>query len=219
MYQTKESPTDIVNRSRCYAGIGSRTTPRTVLLLMSKLGRVLAQRGLLLRSGGSSGADSAFEEGASISHGKKEIFLPWQGFNYHSSPLFDPPPEAEAMAALCHPNWAACKPPARKLHARNCQQICGIDLTSPVDFVLFWAPERNGRIQGGTATAVNIARQLEIPSFNLKDPTVFTDWQNFVRADHPPASFTLVDPMPPSLSNPFKRKMMEYFKRLFRKHK
>ena len=41
----------------------------------------------------------------------------------------------------------------------------------PVDFVLFWAPEEDGKIQGGTATAVNLARKMEIPVFNLAD-----DW-------------------------------------------
>ncbi len=120
-----------------------------------------------MRSGGAPGADAAFERGCDRVGGKKEIFLPWNGFNGNASPYCDPPEQAEILASFCHPNWRACSPAARKLHARNCQQIYGLNLDSPVHFVLFWAPEKIGKVKGGTATAVNLAREMNIPTYNL----------------------------------------------------
>ncbi len=155
---------------RLYAGIGARATPIEVQHLMRRLGSHLARRGLILRSGGSPGADAAFESGCDAARGEKEIFLPWRGFNAHPSPFHAPPLQAESIAACYHPHWAACAPAARLLHARNVQQICGFNLDELVDFVLFWAPEKNGIVQGGTATAVHLARRMGIATFNLYDP-------------------------------------------------
>ena len=51
------------------------------------------------------------------------------------------------------------------MHSRNCHQILGYDLKSPVDCVITWTP--NGNIQGGTATAIKLAIKHNIPVFNL----------------------------------------------------
>lgn len=194
MHPTEESLEQLVIRSTSYAGVGSRLTPALGLSIMEGAAEVLAKKGLLLRSGGAPGADMAFEWGCYRGNGRKEIFLPWRRFNGNSSPLFRPTAEAEEIAALCHPNWRACTPIARKLHARNCQQVCGEHLDDPVDFVLFWANERNGLVEGGTATAVYLARQLEIPTFNLRFPEIRQIWRSFVErqinreideSDHP----------------------------------
>ncbi|HWL51816.1 MAG TPA: hypothetical protein VNQ90_05245 [Chthoniobacteraceae bacterium] len=162
----------LFSRSNCYAGIGSRAAPAAVLTLMEHTAAHLAGRGLTLRSGGAPGADAAFERGCDRAHGKKEIFLPWKEFNGHPSPYFCPPRQAEVLASFMHPNWASCTPAARKLHARNCQQVCGLRLDDPVGFVLFWAPEEGGKVKGGTATAVSLARELDIPTYNLWNQTL-----------------------------------------------
>jgi predicted Rossmann fold nucleotide-binding protein DprA/Smf involved in DNA uptake len=71
-----------------YSGIGSRRTPENIQELMVKLGHYLAGRGWVLRSGGAEGADTAFEKGCDQVHGRKEIFLPWKGYNNNKSPFF-----------------------------------------------------------------------------------------------------------------------------------
>jgi len=163
-----------------YAGIGSRSSPRPALILISRIARVLADYGLILRSGGAPGADTAFEEGCDQGRGKKEIFLPWKGFNKNASPLYTPPGKAEEIAALLHPNWRAVRPQYRAFHARNVQQVYGLDLDTAASFVLFWAPEENGRVQGGTATAVHLAREMRIPTFNLWNPAISQQWREVV---------------------------------------
>ena len=68
-----------------FAGIGSRQTPQSVQDLMVGIGRYLADRSWILRSGGAVGADMAFESGCDEVHGRKEIFLPWKGYNSNKS--------------------------------------------------------------------------------------------------------------------------------------
>ena len=73
--------------------------------------------------------------------------------------------ETERIASEVHPAWERCNEWARGMHSRNCHQILGYDLKSPVDAVICWTPK--GNIQGGTATAIRIAIKYNIPVFNL----------------------------------------------------
>lgn len=153
---------------RIYAGIGSRKTPDSVLETMYYGAQQLADLNFTLRSGAAAGADSAFEAGCDMVGGSKEIYLPWKGFQGHSSHLHTPTDEALKMAAKFHPNWGACSYGARKLHARNCHQILGIGLDTPADFVICWTP--NGSGSGGTGQALRIAQSHGIPIFDLGAP-------------------------------------------------
>ncbi len=161
-----------------YCGVGSRETPSSALAMMRRIAAYLVDCGYTLRSGHAEGADQAFERGA---EGKAEIFLPWKSFN-SSIPIcgkafFDPTPEAETLAAEIHPSWTKLSNGGRKLHARNCHQVLGPDLDDPVDFVVCWTP--GGRMVGGTATAIRIARREGIHVHNLgrsKDLAVVSSW-------------------------------------------
>lgn len=74
---------DLGAQSPAYAGVGSRETPHEILALMTDVAKILGQHGWTLRSGGARGADTAFEDGAKGF--KREIYLPWRGFNGHLS--------------------------------------------------------------------------------------------------------------------------------------
>ena len=73
--------------------------------------------------------------------------------------------ETERIASEVHPAWDKCNEWARGMHSRNCHQILGYDLQSPVDAVICWTP--NGAVVGGTRTALMIALKYNIPVFNL----------------------------------------------------
>ena len=73
--------------------------------------------------------------------------------------------ETERIASEVHPAWDRCNEWARGMHSRNCHQILGYDLQSPVDAVVCWTP--NGNVVGGTRTALMIAMKYNIPVFNL----------------------------------------------------
>ena len=158
-----------------YSGIGSRETPPAIQQTMRTVAAELGARGWLLRSGHAEGADMAFELGAKDL--PKEIYLPWQGFNGGRAGIdgaIDPASlssykRAVAYAQHFHPAWEKCSQGARALHTRNVYQILGQDLNTPVKCVICWT--KDGKSSGGTGQALRLAEYLEIPVFNLHDPT------------------------------------------------
>ena len=153
-----------------YAGIGARQTPTPVLNQMTILANNLEASGFILRSGGAAGADTAFEEGVR-EEDHKEIYLPWQGFNNSKSSRYGIDQQALHMAKYYHPAWERCSSTARKFHARNCYQIVGKDLQTPVGFVLCWTAD--GKASGGTGQAMRIAEDKSIPIINMQ----WDDWE------------------------------------------
>jgi hypothetical protein len=162
-------------RTMFYAGIGSRKTPPDMLAKMKRVAARLEKLGYTLRSGGADGADSAFAAGC----GKKEIYLPWDGFNGvkqesgHTRIVSEPSQDAEIIASLVHPAFGRLTAPVKKLMARNSHQILGHDLRTPVDFVVCWTPDgaesggERSRDTGGTGQAIALASMWGIPVFNL----------------------------------------------------
>lgn len=181
-----------------YTGIGSRSTPKEIKELMTTLGTCLAENGWTLRSGGAEGADTAFEQGWlkwADSHRNEaeedplaQIFLPWEGFCGKFTSMIGNVivqsehkiEKAEEIASQIHPYWDNCKPAVRTLHTRNVFQVLGPKLNEPSTFVLFWAPEKNGVVQGGTATAVHLARKRGINTYNLMDEAVRVKMKKFL---------------------------------------
>lgn len=151
-----------------YAGIGSRKTPKDVCEFMTKLAIDLEKKGYCLRSGGAEGADQAFEDGAIHA----EIYLPWEGFrnkwSKHDSRFIGILPnnnEAADIARQFHPRWRNLTNSAKKFHTRNVYQVLGYDLQTPVSMVICWTED--GKMRGGTAQALRIAKSKNIPIHNL----------------------------------------------------
>lgn len=153
-----------MSKPKAYAGIGSRKTPPEIQEQMTQAASELSQHGLILRSGGAKGADTAFESGVQDPT-LKEIFLPWKGFNGNESPLYAPLEEAEQIAANYHPNWPNLERYVRRFMARNVHQILGASLNDPALFVLCWTPD--GSASGGTGQAIRIAAAHAIPVFDM----------------------------------------------------
>lgn len=144
-----------------YAGIGSRETPVELKPRIEIIVNRLNQLDYTLRSGGAQGADSYFEEYAN----KKEIYLPWKGFNNNKSELFSVTPAAMKMAMEFHPRPDMLSRGALSLMARNGHQVLGADLKTPCEFIICWT--KDGKELGGTAQAMRIARYYKIPIVNL----------------------------------------------------
>ncbi len=91
--------------------------------------------------------------------------------------------ETERIASEVHPAWDRCNEWARGMHSRNCHQILGYDLQSPVDAVICWTPD--GAVVGGAATVIRIAMKYDIPVFNLgvsDKESVLNDIKNFLES-------------------------------------
>lgn len=176
---------------RYYTGIGSRDVPQDIDSRMRSVGYSMGVFDWTLRSGKAKGSDEAFQTGLQgfISQREgnptkyAEVYIPWRGFKGGEG-LLDcwdiVPPDmskSEDIAKLYHPAWDRCSQGAKKMHCRNVNQVLGMDLNTPSEFVLFYAPESKGKVKGGTATAVNLARDKGIPTINM----LFDDWMVKVR--------------------------------------
>lgn len=171
-----------------YTGVGSRETPAEIIKLMESVGYALASQGWTLRSGGAVGADQAFERGMfrfagydqPYSWTPAEIYLPWAGYEDHhkfthgglnilpSAIKLDIESIAEGMAMGIHPAWEACKMGARKMHTRNVFQVLGKNLDAPSKMLIAWTRlDSRGNPKGGTATAINLAKENGVETFNL----------------------------------------------------
>ena len=72
------------------------------------------------------------------------------------------------MVARHHPAWQRCGRGARSLHGRNHAIIHGVSNAGTdrlVDAVVCWTPD--GRLTGGTATGIRMARAAGVPVLNM----------------------------------------------------
>jgi hypothetical protein len=137
-----------------YAGIGSRRVPYAIQSKMKAFGQRFALMGYTLRSGAAEGSDRAFEDGCKSVKGDCEIWLPWKGFNNSDSPLIGGQTlEALQSVAKYHPNPSALSPAAKKLMARNFNQLYGHNSIAS-RLCVCYTP--NGELVGGTSQALRI---------------------------------------------------------------
>jgi len=168
---------------KIYTGIGARKTPSHMIAQMKDIGHMLANNGWTLRSGAADGADTAFEKGCDDVGDDKEIFLPWEGFNNHTSTLYALSNYAFEIAEEVHPAWSKLSQAAQKLMARNVHQLIGVPVKIDdqlkhilSDVVVCWTPDgaetakETTAATGGTGQAIRIASHLDIPVFNLQRP-------------------------------------------------
>ena len=142
-----------------YTGIGARSTPGPLvdfyelspLSRLRRWGYWLGILGMTLRSGAADGADHAFENGCDKANGKKEIYLPWAGFNRSDSSLHHIPIEAfEVASDVYGPTWKYAKHATKKFMARNMMQVMGFGLDEPSNFVLCWTADGCNTKEGRT---------------------------------------------------------------------
>jgi hypothetical protein len=159
---------------KSYAGIGSRKTPGKIQEIMRSLGAALSSDHVL-RSGGASGADTAFYLGIPFDRraAASEIYLPSKKFGLVDATMpgmidsttLPSWPAALRTVDTYHPASQNLSFFGRCLMARNVMQILGRDLDNLVDFVVCWTLD--GKVTGGTGQALRIAEAFGIPVRNL----------------------------------------------------
>jgi hypothetical protein len=154
--------------------IGSRETPEWVLEEMKRIMNEHIEEGYIVRSGGAAGADHVATQFAPPEY--REIYLPWDSFNglYHNGKdilRWDfSPVKKDATATAQEVRDILGAPPLTKqshinFHSRNMMQVLGYNLDTPSDVVLCYTD--GARMIGGTASAIMLARLLEIKIINL----------------------------------------------------
>ena len=140
---------------------------------MTEVSKHLESIGYTLYSGGADGADSTFSNGCK----NKIEFIPWKCFNNRSNGIIGDINDAMEIAKSLHPNWDKLSIGAKKLMARNCHQVLGMDLKSPVKFVICWTPDgaetKTSHKTGGTGQAIRLANRNNIPVINMFN----NDWK------------------------------------------
>lgn len=154
-----------------FTGIGSRLITLEEKNKIEEISKVFSSLNFTLRSGGAEGSDLAFE--SSFISSKKEIYIPWKGFNNSTSNLYPENvehwDEAEQIASKAHPRWNYLKSSIKKLHTRNVYQVLGADLNSPSDFIIYCADENEqGEVMGGTGQAIRVSNLYDIPKINVR---------------------------------------------------
>jgi hypothetical protein len=180
--------TQIDKKPYIYAGIGSRKAPKAVLAKMWNIARMNAQLGRHLATGGAPGMDDISIKGhKSITNSNLTIYIPWPGFQSYAtedqnvrdfqgyatkdqSVYIGVTDKAIELTRKYHPRWSTLTPGVQKLMARNAYQILGLDLKTPVNCVICWTP--GGKLIGGTAQAIKIAMDYNIPVFNIASDKV-----------------------------------------------
>ena len=122
-------------------------------------------------------SDRPFERGCDRAGGKKEIYLPWKGFNNSDSNLYDCYGNMHTTSAelVYGPRWSEISDAVKKLMTRNTAQVMGLDDLDVEysEFVVCWTPDGCGtaktrnRNTGGTGQAIALADELGIPVFNM----------------------------------------------------
>ncbi len=154
----------VENKNMIITLIGSRETPSSALDIMKDFVLLCNDEDVTFRSGGAEGADKVVTTYAR----KSEIYVPWNGFNGVVNgirPVFTK--RHRDIINAVHPAPERLSEAAMKLHMRNINQVLGMDIENPVlsDLVVCWT--KGGQVVGGTATAIKIAEQHDIPVINL----------------------------------------------------
>lgn len=154
---------------------------------MVRIGTAMTDRGWMLRSGGATGADTAFHQGVLKSSRYPEIlpeiYLSWSGmggmYPDPSQGLIDSQRNhlwqtATEIALQARGSFNGLGRGGIAHHTRNVFQVLGSDLRTPSRMLVCWARPigRRGNVAGGTNTAVQIALKYNVPVRNLYYPEV-----------------------------------------------
>lgn len=173
--------------TKFYTGVGSRDIDSETYKLLTLVGERMSEKGYVLRSGGSTGADMAFQEGCcKVDPEQTEIWLPDRDFNREklahtkfSGSNYAIPTETMYDSASdwlyensIVKNLDGKAPKAKNLLRRNLFQVVGnIDpLLKPKDClskVVIYATDEKKIYSKGTRVAVWSARHFGVPTYNL----------------------------------------------------
>ena len=195
----------IVMTNNCYTGVGSRETPDDILILMRRIGYIMAMKGVALRTGEADGADHAFYKGVVYANdingvkSKNEVFVAAAPKEYHcvndivnifSGDSSSPIDTLRNIAGRIRGSWDDLSYFGAMCHIRNVAQVLGVDGNSPSRGLICWAKPVNPPkmtdtqiryVEGETNTAYCTAILHNIPVYNLHElehRVYFEDWVN-----------------------------------------
>lgn len=155
-----------------YAATGNQNPPPEVLSRIESVVRRLNQMGFTARTGGFEGVEEAVEKTSA----KKEVHLPWKGFNDKESKFTWTKERATSVARMFQPGFDALKKPVQTFLAKNARLILGDSVASPALFLIVWTEDgcntikRRNAQTGFAGHPIAIASALGIPIYNFQNP-------------------------------------------------
>lgn len=178
-----------------WCGVGSRDVPDDMVPLLIWAGHCMALLGGVLCTGDAPGSDEYFLTG--YESGKASDMPPAQVYytalknqrnlthdvvkGHHEAERYPTHDAAKAMAFKARGSFEGLYPSGIGLHSRNPMQVLSETLEHPVWVVLFYAEPvgRQGKVKGGTNTAVQVAIMHDIKRVNLyvgEERDKFINW-------------------------------------------
>jgi len=166
-----------------WCGVGSRDVPEPMVPFLVWAGKCMALLGGVLSTGDATGSDQHFLTG--YDQGKSETMPPAQIYytckknqrnlthdpvkGHHEAERYGTHDASKAMAFKARGSFEGLFESGIGLHSRNPMQVLSHTLEDPVWVVLFYARPvgKQGKVDGGTNTAVQVAKMNNIKQVNL----------------------------------------------------
>lgn len=158
-----------------YVATGNKDAPPDIQEQMRQAALELEKLGYTMRCGGMDGMEDFIEKTVS----RKEIHLPWKGFNDKDSKFTFTPNAAKELASKLQPGFEGLKPVIQTFLAKNVRMIMGKDLKSPAMFMIVWTEDGAETLQektvktGNSGHAIAVACTVRIPVFNFGKPGAY----------------------------------------------
>lgn len=162
---------------------GNSDMPASYFETIKSIVSLLNTHGFTLRTLGETDSDNVVESVA----GKKEVYIPWKGFNEKETKFYFSTEKSLAIAKLfMDPDkFDSMKPSGQKFRSRNVRAVLGDKINSPAMFILGWsedgaetAKERTNK-SGTLGNLIMVAESMKIPVFNLKKEDSVTRLKNY----------------------------------------
>lgn len=168
-----------------YAVVSNKDIPQDILSNYERIARRLHELGYTARTGTLEGIEAKAET-LPI---RKELLLPWKGFNEKESQFTSSTPLIKGIAKkyMKSGNWDELKPAMQGFLQKNARLVTGHFGNSPAKFVLCWSQdqaETGTQITfntGNIAHALTIASAWHVPVFNLARPDAEARLFNFLQ--------------------------------------
>ena len=165
---------------------GNPDIPPEAIEKMVQIAKRLESMDFTVRVGGMQGVEDAIEKAIE----KKEVHLPFKGFDQKESKFTFVSDRATSVAKMFFPNWDAMKKGVQLFLAKNARVLMGQRVDSPALFFICWTQDGVESFKdstnrtGFTGHSIAIASALGIPIFNLGNPTAEQRLNMYLETTH-----------------------------------
>jgi len=159
-FQRKPKPEESdPNLYLAYAVASNKGIPQSVIQDIVEVAKLLETKGFTVRVGGDNdGLDQAVENAVS----RKELILPWKGFNEKESPFTWSIEASHHIAKKFSPIYDTIPDGVKKFLHQNARLVMGDKMRSPIAFLICWSEDGCETLREKTMRTGFVAHQIGI---------------------------------------------------------